>query len=114
MDTRRMLAKAVKRHPELEPFHLDNWPEGLQEQLQRKIKWVERSQGVSIHICIPFVGQCLEYFWGFCKDELDYGVQNLLPDNSISITQLWLRYLMYRNYSEKWDYKKADWEEVVE
>ena len=114
MNTREMLAKAIKRHPELEPFYLNNWPEGLQEQLQQKTRWPLRNQGISTHVCSPYVAQLLEVFWEFCKKELDYGVHGLLPDNGISITQLWLRYLMYRNYEEKWDFQKADWKEVIE
>lgn len=114
MNTREMLAKAIKRHPELEPFHMNNWPEGLQEQIQQKIKQPRRNQGVSTHTCAPYVAQCLVYFWVFVKEELHFGEQNRLPDNSMSMTQLWLRYLMYRNYNEKWNDKQADWKEVIE
>ncbi len=109
MDTIEMLAMAIKRRPELGPFQFSFWPEGLQEQIQQKLKRPVRSQGVSTHICAPDVGQVIESFWKFCKKELNYGAQWVLPDNSISITQLWLRYLMHRNFGDSWDYKKRDW-----
>lgn len=28
MDTRKMLAKAIKQHPDLLPFPLNEWPKG--------------------------------------------------------------------------------------
>ena len=109
MKTRKLLNQAVHQHSELD-FLINQYLKGrLQDELQGRVKQVWKGQGVSTHVCSPFVGQLLEAFWEFCKKELTYGVYGLLPDNGISITQLWLRYFMFKNYNERWSWKKKSW-----
>lgn len=107
MDTKILLNKAIEQHKELLSLKAD------QESIQKIIKKPCRGQAMSTHICLPYVGQLLEAFWNFCKSELNYEIYGLLSDNGISITELWLKFLMFTNYNERWNCKQKKWIRLV-